>query len=242
MQTGIYEQIINQLFEEKISAIDQNRFYIGERTIEKHEVAKLLSMYLTNIFEQVLTESDFDEDDEDLLPSTSISKGINLANAIIKKLVNEFNLESGNLVSAQAKILTAVIDKTQSDYPDLAKRLQEIMPIKGLVNGALFTGKDMKLYTELQKEIASANEIHFMVSFIKKSGLALLLPQLKEFTNRGGNLKVITTTYLQATDFEAVKQLASLKNTEIKITYDETSERLHAKAYIFLRNTGFNTA
>ncbi len=242
MQTGIYEQIINQLFEEKISAIDQNRFYIGERTIEKHEVAKLLSMYLTNIFEQVLTDSDLDEDDEDLLPSNSISKGINLANAIIQKLVNEFNLESGNLVSAQAKILTAVIDKTQSDYPDLAKRLQEIMPIKGLVNGALFTGKDMKLYTELQKEIASANEIHFMVSFIKKSGLALLLPQLKEFTNRGGKLKVITTTYLQATDFEAVKQLASLKNTDIKITYDETSERLHAKAYIFLRNTGFNTA
>ena len=77
MQTGIYEQIINQLFEEKISAIDQNRFYIGERTIEKHEVAKLLSMYLTNIFEQVLTDSDLDEYDEDLLPSNSIFKGIN---------------------------------------------------------------------------------------------------------------------------------------------------------------------
>ena len=65
MQTGIYEQIINQLFEEKLSSIDQNRFYIGERTIEKHEFAKLLSMYLTNIFEQVLTDSDLDEDDEE---------------------------------------------------------------------------------------------------------------------------------------------------------------------------------
>ena len=29
MKSGIYEQIINQLFEEKISSIDQNRFYIG---------------------------------------------------------------------------------------------------------------------------------------------------------------------------------------------------------------------
>ena len=37
-------------------------------------------------------------------------------------------------------------------------------------------------------------------------------------------------------------QLSSLKNTEIKITYDITEERLHAKAYIFLRETGFNTA
>ena len=53
MKIGIYEQIINQLFEKKISSIDQSRFYIGERVIKKDEVAKLLSMYLTSIFEQV---------------------------------------------------------------------------------------------------------------------------------------------------------------------------------------------
>ena len=246
MKIGIYEQIINQLFEEKIASIDQTQFYIGERDIERGEVARLLSMYLTSIFEQMLTdvaEVDADEsEDEDKQECSAVTKGIDLANAIIQKLVNEFHLESGNLLSAQAKILTAVIDKTQSDYPDLAKRLEEMMPMKGLVNGALFTGKGIKLYTELQKEIASADEIRLMVSFIKKRGLALLLPQLREFCNRGGRLKVITTTYMKATDFEAIKQLAALKHTDIKITYDETSERLHAKAYIFLRNTGFNTA
>ena len=245
MKIGIYEQIINQLFEEKISSIDQKRFYIGERVIKKNEVAKLLSMYLTSIFEQVLSDmvdTNDESEEEDEQKDSSVKKGLELANSIIRKLVNEFHLDSGNLVSAQAKILTAVIDKTQSDYPDLAKRLEEMMPMKGLVNGALFTGKGMKMYTELQKEIASANEIRLMVSFIKKRGLALILPQLKEFTNRGGLLKVITTTYMQATDYEAVIQLASLKNTEIKITYNVTSERLHAKAYIFLRQTGFNTA
>ena len=246
MKIGIYEQIINQLFEEKISSIDQTRFFIGERVVERREVSKLLSMYLKNIFEQMLidvVEVDTDEnEEEDNRKTDSVKKSIDLANAIIRKLVSEFHIDSGNLLSAQAKILTAVIDKTQSDYPDLAKRLEEIMPIKGLVNGELFTGKGIKLYTELQKEIVSANEIRLMVSFIKKRGLALLLPQLKEFTNRGGLLKVITTTYMQATDFEAIKQLSALKNTEIRITYDETSERLHAKAYIFIRNTGFNTA
>ena len=132
MKIGIYEQIINQLFEEKISSIDQTRFYIGERTIESREVVKLLSMYLSNIFEQVLSEVvviDDDEGEEDGKKKDTIKKGVDLANAIIRKLVDEFNLESGNLVSAQAKILTAVIDKTQSDYPDLAKRLEEIMPM-----------------------------------------------------------------------------------------------------------------
>ena len=246
MELGIYEQIINQLFEKKLSQIDQTRFYIGERTIEKNEVVKLLSMYLSHLFEQVLmdvadTPSDTEEEDE-VIEADSLQKSIDIANGIIKKLVKDFHLESGNLLSAQAKILTAVIDKTKSDYPDLSRRLEEMMPLKGLVNGELFTGKGIKLYTELQKEISSANEIHLMVSFIKKRGLALLLPQLKEFTNQGGRLKVITTTYMKATDFEAIKLLAGLKNTEIKITYDESIERLHAKAYIFLRDTGFHTA
>jgi hypothetical protein len=214
MKIGTYEQIINQLFEEKISSIDQNRFFVGERLIKKDEVAKLLSIYLTNIFEQVLSDVvDTDDDDEDEQTDISVKKGLDLANTIIRKLADEFHLDSGNLVSAQAKILTAVIDKTKSDYPDLAKRLEEMRPIKGLVNGALFTGKGMKLYTELQKEIVSADEIRLMVSFIKKRGLALILPQLKEFTHRGGRLKVITTTYMQATDYEAVTQLAALKNT-----------------------------
>lgn len=245
MKIGIYEQIINQLFEEKISSIDQNRFYIGERVIKKDEVAKLLSMYLTSIFEQVLSDMvdiNDETDEEDEQKDSSVKRGLELANSIIRKLVNEFHLDSGNLVSAQAKILTAVIDKTQSDYPDLAKRLEEMMPMKGLINGALFTGKGMKMYTELQKEIVSADEIRLMVSFIKKRGLALILPRLREFTNRGGQLKVITTTYMQATDYDAIIQLSSLKNTEIKITYDVSSERLHAKAYVFLRDTGFNTA
>lgn len=138
MKIGIYEQIINQLFEEKISSIDQNRFYVGERLIKKDEVAKLLSIYLTNIFEQVLSDVvDTDDDDEDEQTDISVKKGLDLANTIIRKLADEFHLDSGNLVSAQAKILTAVIDKTKSDYPDLAKRLEEMRPIKGLVNGAL---------------------------------------------------------------------------------------------------------
>ena len=242
LKIGVYEQIINKLFEEKISSLNQERFYIGERVLKSQEVVRVLSIYLTNVFEQVLLE--FDEtiynDDED--KDDIVQRKIDLANAIIRKLVNEFHLDSGNLLSAQAKILTAVIDKTQSNYPDLAKRLEEMMPMKGYVNGALFTGKGIKMYTELQKEILSADSILLMISFIKKRGLALLLPQLKEFTNRGGQLKVITTTYMQATDYEAILQLSTLKNTKIKITYDVTTERLHAKAYIFLRNTDFNTA
>ena len=236
IELGLYEQIINKLFEVKLEQLDSKRYFIGKKQIDSSNVAKYLSRYLYGLFEHVFSQLKQDEE--------TVEKAIGIANSIIKSLARDFYLENNDLISAKSEILTAVVDKTKFEFPDIAERLMEITPITSLVNSSLFTGssRQVTMESELKREIQSADDICLLVSFIKKTGINLIYEQLKYFTDSGKRLKIITTTYMGATDFQAVKKLAALENTEIKISYNSSVDRLHAKSYLFLRNTGFHTA
>jgi superfamily II DNA or RNA helicase len=52
---------------------------------------------------------------------------------------------------------------------------------------------------------------------------------------------VLTTTYTNATELRALEALQSI-GVEIKVSYDVETTRLHAKAWIFHRKSGFSTA
>ena len=150
---------------------------------------------------------------------------------------------SEDLIEAGGQVLTALFEKQNAPFSELKDHLQRITPQTRLAQSELFTGSraGISMDSELKKEILSADRVHLLISFIKWTGIRIFEKELREFTERGGKLKVITTSYLGATDAKAIEFLNSLPNTEIKVSYNTNSERLHAKSYLFLRDSGFHT-
>lgn len=236
MQQGLYEELINKIISSKLDALDRNEYYIKENTIDKKEASRILSQYLIEIIRFALNLISGDD---------SIERQIELSNKIIFLLRTELEDENFNddLIATEAKILSAIFKKIDARFSDFDKHLKEITPYTRLSQSELFTGSNagISLESEIKKEILSSDKINFLVSFIKWTGIRIFEKELFEFTERGGQLRLITTSYMGATDLKAVEYLAGLKNTEIKVSYNTQNERLHAKAYLFLRNTGLHT-
>lgn len=232
LSSGIYEQIVNKELKAELDKIKDDFKYLNN--IDKAEISSRLSEYISKITKKLLeTIKGKDEKEKQ-------GKQVEFANKIIKFICKDDDF----YLDPEGVELLSLIENDQV-LKEGVKADSLIRPETSLVKSSLFTNSnnnEPSFVTELQKEIASSDEICFVVSFIKHTGLIKIFDQLKEFTDKGKSLNIITTTYMGATDFKAIEYLSPLKNTSIKISYDCTHTRLHAKAYIFKRNTGFSTA
>src|SRR5690554_5005235 len=236
MTEGIYEELVTQLVTQKINSIGDINFYINRSKLDKEEASSVLSKHLAHTIKNALNL---------IKGENQIELQIEIANKIILFLKEELKKEEfdNDLIEVQGEILKAVFSKIDTHFSDFDLHLKEITPYTRLTHSELFTGGNvgLSLESELKKEILSSDKIDLLVSFIKFKGIIILERELKEFTRRGGQLRVITTTYMGASDYKAIQLLSKLRNTEVKISYNTGNERLHAKAYFFYRNTGFHT-
>ena len=235
LHTGLYEQVINKKINDELTAAADKLQQTAP--IDEAEASGVLAKYAAEIIEKGL---------DDLRDNGgNLNDQVALTNKIVSLIQRETTEDAYESLSVdqRAEQLLALLDRKNSIY-SLHGKEEVIRPETSIAHSSLFTGAihEPSMFSELKKEILSSNRIDMLVSFIKWSGLRLIIDELKQFTENGGKLRIITTSYMGATDAKAVEELRQLLEAEIKISYDTRRTRLHAKTYVFHRDTGFTTA
>ena len=244
---GVYETLISQAIEEKLTGFPSAEFLIKKEDIDSADSYMRLADYLSDVVSGILKDYFRDKD-----AKTTISKQVDVVNRILKFIEDEWRTEQidteQDQVSEESKLqflrgIYSKIGYTEEQVEAKAKN----HPVSGYRVSNLFTGgNDISLDDEVRRDIQTADQIDLVVSFIKFEGLRLLIDELRKFVQRAGTrLRVITTTYMGATDPKAIRklyELAQMGDVTIRASFNTQQERLHAKAYIFNRYNGFNTA
>jgi len=121
---------------------------------------------------------------------------------------------------------------------------EQVRPTTPLSEAALLTNSrgEPNLNSELKAEIDTADQVDLLCAFVKWHGVRLLETELRRLQRRGASFRIITTTYMGATERTAIDRLAREFGAQIKVQYDSLRTRLHAKAWLFRRHSGFDTS
>jgi hypothetical protein len=160
---------------------------------------------------------------------------VELANALLAAI--------GGAVDPITEPVRQLLTVRQQAGPGLATRFHD-RPKTPLIDAALLTNAhgEPSLASELKAELDSADSVDLLCAFVMWRGVRLLDAALAKIALADIPFRVITTTYIGGTEREALDRLARDYGAQVKVQYDAARTRLHAKAWLFRRNTGLGQA
>src|SRR4051794_20696083 len=173
--------------------------------------------------------------------ATAISRQVELANRIVAAIgdLAPDMADKDDAVVEPARTLLAIALPSGVPGP-VSFPERPAVPLS--TSALLVNGRGQpRIGYEVTRELASADRVDLLCAFIKWHGLRVLEDALADLRERGVRLRVITTTYMGATDQRAIDRLIEL-GAEVKVSYETRTTRLHAKAWLFHRDTGMSTA
>ncbi|WP_417850642.1 DUF3427 domain-containing protein [Thalassoglobus sp.] len=232
MKPGLYEKLLTLALQEDLEGMTDPRLYTVA-PVDAEDAHTAIAQFLEHILAAGLATFRGGE---------AAERQQRLVERIVTTLTEELGQNWTHNLNIATPLRRLLAVHTQPHDSELDR------PDTPLARSALLTGTrlDPSLGSQLRKEIASADRVDILCSFIRWSGLRVLLDDLRQLTEEvaqdGPRLRVITTSYMGATDPKAIDALSELPNTEIRVSYDTKRTRLHAKAYLFHRETGFGSA
>ena len=222
---GLYERVITESLRERLARLDPARTSVVRRGIDRADAHATLARHVQAVVARVL---------RDLPEQDRAERQPQLVNRIVEELQEE-----ADRVAIPPEELRAV----QTVSGDPARDRSIPTPLVPLSASDLLVNArgEPALAHALAHEIPSADAIDLICAFVRWHGLRVLADPLVAHCRAGRPLRVITTVYTGSTERKALDWLASI-GARVKVSYDTQSTRLHAKAWLFRRRTGYSTA
>ncbi|MFJ1677795.1 DUF3427 domain-containing protein [Streptomyces sp. NPDC088251] len=222
---GLYETLITHRLDERMKQLDSTGWRSIDGMVGPESAPHVLSRHIGNVVRQAL---------QGLSPTEQVIA----ANHVLESLSTIDGTAAWvDLVIEGPRQLLAVAEQE-------APGVYAIRPATPLSETALITNSpdDPSLGFELRAELATADRVDLLCAFVKWHGLRVLEQSLSSARDRGVPIRVLTTTYIGATERRALDRLVREFGAEVKVNYELRSTRLHAKAWLFRRESGFDTA
>ncbi|MFO0093687.1 MAG: DEAD/DEAH box helicase family protein, partial [Gemmatimonadaceae bacterium] len=227
---GLHERLVTRLLDRDLAALE-SQFTAVRAALRDADAADRLALHLARVVERAI----------EALPREQRARaGATLTRRLIADLARE-------------GALTGFADEAPVDPPELLCAIRAALPdgrsediaqpLIPLLDTTLLTNApgEPNVQRQLLAEVHSADRIDLVMAFIRRSGIRPLRDALRQHTQAGRALRVLTTVYTGSTEADALELLQQL-GADIRVSYDTSSTRLHAKAWLFHRASGFSTA
>ena len=221
LAAGLYELLVTEAIAERLEDLKRQGRASRETRLDPAEAPAVLARHVGRVAERVLA---LVQDD----------KRIDAANELIR-LASQLAGEDVVAAAVAPAMLTEVLSTelgVRYARPQIPLSRTDL-----LVNAR---GEPV-LAHEITAELTSADQVDLLCAFIKWQGLRLVIEPIETLCGRGIPVRVITTTYVGATERRALDELVRV-GAEVKVSYETQRTRLHAKAWLFHRASGFDTA
>ncbi len=228
MEPGLYEQLLTEALRGELDSLG-TRFTSRSRSLHTAEAADRIALHLSRRIRRTL---------ESVADSDRVQVGIEVARDLIGRLAEIVESELTEAPVQPGAVLRAIQPRRPDGTP--APLPEPLIP---LLDTTLLTNApgEPGLLHQLDAEIDSADEIDVLMAFIRRSGINPLMAALRRHCEQRKPLRVLTTVYTGSTERAALQSLDDL-GAQVRISYDVSTTRLHAKAWIFHRRSGFSTA
>ena len=222
LPVGIYEKVLDEDLRDLLDANPDLKPVL--RNLDDELVPHMYAQFVSTLLKKVLH-------------ITKKEQRVTLINRLLELLAATDGLDylrRHKLLADEKNLLTGV-RKSAKEF---------VRPGTPLSTSALLTGQgiDPPLEHELRAEMFTADRVDILISFIKWSGLRLLIPAFEHLAQKNVPVRIISTSYMGASDPSALEWLVKQDNINVRVSYDTGGTRLHAKAYHFARNSGYSTA